>query len=445
MKDHAFTILNDIGSIAASAAALMSIQFAVLIAGLVVADCFLRRRLRATLRCGLWMLLILKLLVPPGLTLPTSIAYWVGPRLLNPSIQLDSPKARITIRAADSSAAFKPTTALPPPAPLRPSLGFEAWLVLGWTAGVCAMAALMIRRHRLVKRLLKESQPAPPNLTAAFRDVAAELGMLKLPDLRISPVEHSPAVCGLWRPSILIPSKLVGRLSSESWRSVFGHELLHIRRHDLWSNLVQIIAQIVWWWNPLVWFANHRIRTLRESAVDEEMMIALDHGDLTYPEALVAVARQCSSQPLQALSLLGILESPKRLEIRIRRLLEEPLPRTARLGWSGWLVVAITALSLLPMGFSRRVEARVFAHGNETKTAESSAKVLEGIESKAQAQSAPTSQSAQTTSAIPQVTTLHTRTFKVDPGTLLKALEESSGEVNMKSLPLEQLQSRLMV
>ncbi|MCX6870566.1 MAG: hypothetical protein NTY84_08075, partial [Verrucomicrobia bacterium] len=104
-------------------------------------------------------------------------------------------------------------------------------------------------------------------------------------------------------------------------------------------------------WNPLVWFANARIRSLREAAVDEAVM--LEPGADDYPATLVAVARYCAVPPRMPMAFLGVLESGSRLEARVRRLLERPLPRSAQLGWVGCVTVLVAGALFLPMGFAR--------------------------------------------------------------------------------------------
>jgi hypothetical protein len=140
---------------------------------------------------------------------------------------------------------------------------------------------------------------------------------------------------------------------------VLRHELIHLQRWDLAWNLLQVCVQIAWWWNPLVWFSNARIRSLREAAVDEAVM--LEPGSDDYPATLVAVARTCVIPSRMPMAFLGILESGGRLEARIRRLVERPLPRSARLGWVGWVTVLMAGALFLPMGFARRVETPALA------------------------------------------------------------------------------------
>jgi beta-lactamase regulating signal transducer with metallopeptidase domain len=49
-----------------------------LVIGIVfLLDLLLRRRARAALRCALWLLVLVKLFLPPSLALPTGISYWL--------------------------------------------------------------------------------------------------------------------------------------------------------------------------------------------------------------------------------------------------------------------------------------------------------------------------------------------------------------------------------
>src|SRR4029453_17840144 len=61
-----------------------------------------------------------------------------------------------------------------------------------------------------------------------------------------------PAVVGLWRPLVILPWDLVREKSLAELEPLLAHELLHIRRGDLWIGLLQTLAQIVWWFHPLV-------------------------------------------------------------------------------------------------------------------------------------------------------------------------------------------------
>src|SRR5215212_2813311 len=60
-------------------AAAMLWQSSLLILVLFVVDAALRRRVRASVRYALWLIVIVKLMLPATLALPTSIAWWLRP------------------------------------------------------------------------------------------------------------------------------------------------------------------------------------------------------------------------------------------------------------------------------------------------------------------------------------------------------------------------------
>src|ERR1035437_2120665 len=160
----------------------------------------------------------------------------------------------------------------------------------------------------------------------------------------------SPAVCGLFRPAILIPQSLAENFSDEQLRAVLLHEVIHLRRRDVWVNCLQTLLQIVYWWHPLVWLANARIRRVREEAVDDAVMLTLRDDAETYAPTLLEVAKLAFHRPLASLGLVGILESRSALRQRIERLVDFHAPRKAGLTIASVLgILAFTALAI-PMG-----------------------------------------------------------------------------------------------
>lgn len=177
-------------------------------------------------------------------------------------------------------------------------------------------------------------------------------------------------------------------------------------------------VQLVWWWNPLVWWTHARIRQLRETAVDEAVMLATNPETSEYPAALVAMARHCLVRPALTLNFLGILESPCRLERRVRRLLERPLPRTARLGWGGCLIVVVAAAGAVPMGFDPRTEAASAARAVLPETRTVPGDPVRPVE----ADPPPNAGAPNAT----QPGGMHTRQYRLEASTLAKLLNETA-------------------
>lgn len=349
LQDAGHATLNHVLSSLVQAAAL-----ALLIGAI---DLTIGRRLRSSLRQALWLLVVVKLILPPTLELPTSAAYWIGRLALKPR----------EIRAVSGlppnlSATWEMVPAEPPPiAPLhsyvlRKSTDPTSLLLVLWLAGSTTLAIVLFRRQRRVHSLLRTASPATPELDSLLAQASLEAGLSRRPRLLLTTENHSPAVCGLPHPTLLLPQSLAEAMRPEALRDVLLHELIHIRRRDLWVNALQVGVQVLWWWNPVAWIANARIRVLRELAVDEQVQHLRAPQDPTaYPAALLEVARHCSAEPMLALSFVGILESSRSLKQRVERLLTHPTPTRPQLGGSGWITVLALALLVVPMGFSRRV------------------------------------------------------------------------------------------
>ncbi|HXP62392.1 MAG TPA: M56 family metallopeptidase, partial [Dongiaceae bacterium] len=154
----------------------------------------------------------------------------------------------------------------------------------------------------------------------------------------------------LFRPVILLPRVLAEQLPPHQLRAVLLHELVHLRRGDLWLSFAQALLQIVYWWHPLLWAANARIRRAREEAVDDAVMLALEDQAEAYAPTLVQVARLALARPPVSLGLVGILESGSFLRQRVERLLDFHPPRKAGLTLASVFSVAAFAALALPMG-----------------------------------------------------------------------------------------------
>ncbi|MHC4283261.1 MAG: M56 family metallopeptidase, partial [Planctomycetota bacterium] len=71
-------LMNDCGKMFVSTTGLMLIQSSVLIAILFGLDLLLRRHIRAVFRYSLWMLVLIKLVLPSSLSMPFSMGYWLS-------------------------------------------------------------------------------------------------------------------------------------------------------------------------------------------------------------------------------------------------------------------------------------------------------------------------------------------------------------------------------
>ncbi|MHC4540014.1 MAG: ankyrin repeat domain-containing protein [Planctomycetota bacterium] len=339
----------------------MLVQSSLLILILLFADLLLRKKVTAGFRYWIWTLVLVKLALPASLSTPVSVGHWLGEELA----VMDVGQMTVAHDAVESDAARY----VPSSIPTRPSaesslpvsepvispvvsgaritwqgIVFSFWLVV-----VMVMALLLLQRTLYVRGLVAQAQEASDSMNDTLAHCCDAAGIRCKVKLRISTNTAGPAVCRLFRPVILLPQNLLPSLDTSQLRVVLMHELAHLKRFDLWVNLVQTFLQIVYFYNPLLWLANAIIRRAREQAVDEAVLVVMGEKAHEYLDTLVNVAKLAFKGPTLSLRLIGVVESKSLFEWRIRTMLSRPIPKSARLGVVGVGALLVSAAVLLPM------------------------------------------------------------------------------------------------
>ena len=98
-----------------------------------------------------------------------------------------------------------------------------------------------------------------------------------------------PLAYGWLRPTVVMPQTLAVGRSLEELEPLVAHELVHVRRGDALVALFQLVMQCLWWFHPLIWWANRRLICERERACDEEVVASLSLPPARYARGLLGV------------------------------------------------------------------------------------------------------------------------------------------------------------
>ena len=212
--------------------------------------------------------------------------------------------------------------------------GIWAWkssfprLLLGvWLAGSVGMVARRSLAVVRFRRSLAGAVPAPPWLVAEARAIGDRLGV-RPPPILVARGVGTPLLWCLGRPRLILPAALIDRLEADRWPGILAHELAHLARRDHWVVRLELLAEAVWWWNPLFRLARRRLHEEAERACDARVVRDLPERRFAYAEALVEVCEHLarSSDPSPALGVVGSGAS-RSLEGRLLMILRDPIPR----------------------------------------------------------------------------------------------------------------------
>ncbi len=85
---------------------------------------------------------------------------------------------------------------------------------------------------------------------------------------------RTPSLYGLLNTKILVSEAYMNKLSDDEIRYIFLHELSHYKRKDILINWIMAILQIIYFFNPFIWYAFYKIH--------EDCEISCDAAALTY-------------------------------------------------------------------------------------------------------------------------------------------------------------------
>lgn len=177
--------------------------------------------------------------------------------------------------------------------------------------GVCAPKSCWLDELARLKRLLRVSRPV---------------------QLLESSLAEVPLVLGHFRPLILVPVGLLSGLPPSQIEAILLHELAHIRRHDYLFNVLQRLAEGLFFYHPAAWWASAVMRAERENCCDD-IAVSVTGNAREYARALAALEQNRLAGYQPAIAATGGI-----LVKRIHRLV---YPNRANTGWTSLLAAAV--------------------------------------------------------------------------------------------------------
>jgi bla regulator protein BlaR1 len=306
-----------------------SAHAALLVVPLALLDRLLFRRLAPRWRYGLWLIVIVRLLVPGAPRSPLSLsnlvdlapAWMAGPA--HQILGLPTPGT-----SADSAG-------------VHPLADTPAWFLVAfalWLPGAVTFACLLWRDHSRIRRALDATIPVGQSRANDLLQQCRGVMRVRWPvQLVETPLIGSPAIAGWWRPRVLLPTGLLARLSPDETRFLLLHELAHVKRADIALNWLLAAVQILHWFNPVIWYALRRLLAVREEVCDELVLRRSFPGaSREYGLTLLRLLEECAPRRIVP-ALAGVLDDVTALRQRMRCIrdfgLQDPRP---------WLPAGVT-------------------------------------------------------------------------------------------------------
>jgi len=169
----------------------------------------------------------------------------------------------------------------------------------------------------------------------------------------------SPVLTGCFKPAIILPSEMIVDCKVHDARMMLAHELAHLKRKDLFFGWVPAIAQLLNWWNPLLWVVSREWGLAQEIACDEFAVQTTAALPLHFGQMLLAMTMAGRRPQAVNAAVVGLSGEHQTLKRRLlgMRYISRSKPRGVDVGMRSTLVAV--ALMMIPWHPVPRDEFRV--------------------------------------------------------------------------------------
>lgn len=240
-----------------------------------------RDKLSPQWQYAVWMVVVLRLILPVG---------WLGRSAIADLTGLGE-ALRTWVELGLDSAWSSPWTPSLPLAgiPIPPAGGLPRsvtdWLFLLYLAGVLLSALWLAAGGLRLRRSLGEAVPAAGARLEAVAALAERFGLSMPRRVVESRAASTPFLVGVVRPVLVLPM---------GWapdRKVILHELIHLKQRDVAAGWVTALFRCVHWCNPFLWRIFDRIDNQREQRCDQLVLERLEGEDRRdYGRVLLSMA-----------------------------------------------------------------------------------------------------------------------------------------------------------
>jgi len=218
------------------------------------------------------------------------------------------------------------TVEMPAPSPVPPrSINWSDIAAYAYAAIALAFFVRFATGMFLARRLLARSSAAG--------------------DLRESELIAVPLTVGWLRPKVLLPLEW-RQWDREKLDAVLAHEGAHVRRRDGLVAALAGINRCIFWFHPLAWMLERRLRLLAELACDEWCVAALGDRE-RYARLLFDMARVVDESQGRLRSHALTMAATSHVRQRIDSILQEGRTFSRGLSRTGWAAVTLCGIPVV--------------------------------------------------------------------------------------------------
>ncbi|WP_435166878.1 M56 family metallopeptidase [Paenibacillus glycanilyticus] len=211
-----------------------------------------------------------------------------------------------------------------------------------WLVGTVLFLGMMFSANlRFARKIKGEKAIMDLDIAALFESCKEEMSLRRRIWLIQTNRVSSPTLFGVFKPKLLLPGTALQTLSGAQLRYVFLHELSHVRRNDVALNGIMNILLALHWFNPFLWYAYHKMRADQELACDALALSRVTPEESKEYALTIIKLLELFAKPIRLAGAASILGSKKELKRRLM-MITSPVKNSYR-----WSLVGVVVLLLV--------------------------------------------------------------------------------------------------
>lgn len=321
----------------------------------------------------LWLIVLVRLLIPFSLPSMFSIynAITFPEKIMTQNSEYSGTNNNVTERQVNQTTAQEKSVSsiikqnlnssfsmVTPQASVDPMQIFIivfSWVWVSGMAGlmICSLFAYARTSHRLKEAVLYKENDL-------IERCSRMLKLHRKVQIFTSGRIHTPVVCGLLKPRIILPQYLAQGSSELELTHIITHELVHIKRFDYLIKPLAVLTLCLHWFNPVIWLSFVLSQKDMEMSCDAKVL-SVSERDIRseYANSLIAMASR--QNVLFNGGLLAFGEN--NIKSRIKGIMKYKKTRV----WSGIAAIAILIIFgfvLLTNGLKSGVDGGINRNSN---------------------------------------------------------------------------------
>ncbi|WP_242951700.1 M56 family metallopeptidase [Clostridium felsineum] len=236
----------------------------------------LKNRMSPTWHYYIWLIILIRLILPYSLSSPVSIYN---------TVNIDRSVSKNIINSNNTQMISNQTTSYIKVNSNNDFIKDKKQDILKilsvvWIVGIVIGVVYLFSVYLIFySKIRKEPEYREVEICDLLEECKKEMKIKRNIQIKKSQSVKTPCITGFIKPCILLPDYIAYKLTKEEIKYVIIHELSHFKHKDIIINWISILLNLIHWFNPILYFSFKKLKQDSEIACDAKALSYIKNGE----------------------------------------------------------------------------------------------------------------------------------------------------------------------